>query len=112
MSIKADAGRLKAALSICYPDLFDLENPKPRRIGIFEDILTRFPDAPTGVCALAISWWTIRRAYLRACTANALRFGFDGPDGTVTDQQAKWATATLKRREANEAAKTNRRLAA
>lgn len=93
-----------------HPDLFSLEKPVPLKIGINADIAQRFPDLPPYVRNTMLFWLTIRRAYLRACTDGAPRYGFDGPDGIVTAPQALLAAQKAASRDQAEISRLQRRL--
>jgi sRNA-binding protein len=51
------------------------------------------------VC-LALAHWTKTDAYLRACTAGAIRVNLEGaPAGVVSEQEARFAAMELEKRE-------------
>lgn len=81
-----------AALAALHPDLFSLENPTPLKIGIHQDIKSRYPELSWKVINGLMRWLTIRRAYLATLKAGTPRMGFDGPLGAVTEKQEHWAS--------------------
>lgn len=97
---------MQAALEAETPSLFSLLAPVPFKIGIFKEILAKFPEAEPGIVHSLMAWMTDRRAYLRACQEGAPRFGFAGPEGEVTQKDAVYAAARLKEREEKAAAIT------
>lgn len=92
---------LREELAQAHPELFDLLQPVPFKIGIWHDIHAVKPDVKIGMVMALLGWLTNRRAYLRACSLGRERVGFEGPAGAVTEKEAAWAVTRLAEREAH-----------
>lgn len=73
------------------PDLFSLKNPVPLKVGIHSDLVAAYPGIKPWRLGEVLRWLVNRRAYLTKCFPGAVRFGLDGPSGTITEQQAQHA---------------------
>jgi sRNA-binding protein len=70
-----------------YPDCFDLNKPRPLKIGIRQDLLATGHDLKTLRCVIGA--YCRRRAYLKAMVAGAIRIDLQGqPAGEVTESDA------------------------
>lgn len=92
----AKARHTQKILEELHPDLFSLENPKPFKIGLSNDLAAMFPEMEARVIGRLFFWLTRRRAYLKACVPGAVRYGFEGPCGEVIDTHADHAKALFK----------------
>ena len=92
--------KLQATFVAVYPDLFDLKNPIPFKIGIFEDIIARHPDVSPKLLRRMLRWLTLRRPYLIACSEGAIRHGLEGPCDRVTSSHATYCRRKFERRNA------------
>lgn len=95
----AKARELHAILAAVHPDLFSLEDPRPFKIGLSNDVAALYPDIDMHALGRLFSWLTCRRAYLKACVPGAPRYGLDGPSGEVTENQSKYAEGLFRYRE-------------
>jgi sRNA-binding protein len=91
---------MRAQLEFAHPGMFSLEAPKPFWLGFRKELRLAHPDLNYGVMQAMLGWLTNRRAYLARCTLGAARFSFEGPNGTVTEDQAAHAIKRLGEREA------------
>lgn len=87
-------------LNIHHPGIFSLESPVPLACGIRFELAQIYPEIPPQVLRKMLWWLTQRRAYLCVCIAGAPRMGLAGAVGNVTEQQANFARAIFRRREA------------
>ncbi|ECJ7728782.1 TPA: hypothetical protein H1S40_002045 [Salmonella enterica] len=81
-----------------WPELFSLNEPKPLKIGVLEDlqnsIASRKIDFGNGSLKAALAGYTRRYQYKKALAAGGHRFGIDGtPYGEVTTEQQQIALA-------------------
>lgn len=88
----------RVKLNAEYAGLFDLDRPKPFKFGFRNELLARHPEITKRVIQTLMWWLTHRRAYFVACAADAPRFGFDGPDGKVSDAAARHAAEQFEAR--------------
>lgn len=101
---------LHAVLFRIHPNLFDLQNPVPFKIGFADDFLALYPELPAFSFRMMMRWLTVRRAYLTACKAGAARYGVDGKmAGVVSEKDAAYAAAKFDERENNSRAREARR---
>ncbi|EAN8506657.1 proQ/FINO family protein [Salmonella enterica] len=75
-----------------WPELFDLDNPKPLKVGVLDDIqqdiAARGLTIGAGVLKAAIASYTRRIRYKRAIAAGGSRYDINGqPCGEITPEQ-------------------------
>jgi hypothetical protein len=74
------------------PPVFDLDNPRPLKIGIHLDLIAQ--GIPAGAVRDAMAWWTGQPGYRRALAAGGPRYGLGGAeDGVVTEEQQRMELA-------------------
>ena len=91
----SDIQLVHTALSALYPNIFDLENPVPLKVGIRRDIRAQFPAMNSTVMSHFLGYITTRPKYLDKCVEGAPRYDLDGQCGFVTAEEAAYA---VKRR--------------
>ncbi|EMO8608381.1 ProQ/FinO family protein [Salmonella enterica] len=79
-----------------WPELFDLDNPKPLKVGVLDDIqrdiAARDLTIGAGVLKAAIASYTRRIRYKKALAAGGSRYDINGqPCGEVTPEQQQTA---------------------
>lgn len=79
-----------------WPDLFNLDNPKPLKVGVFDDMLRdiagRSLAIGAGVLKSAIRSYTRRIRYKKAIAAGGPRYDLNGqPCGEITPEQQQEA---------------------
>ncbi|EMF3490616.1 ProQ/FinO family protein [Salmonella enterica] len=84
-----------------WPELFNLDNPKPLRVGVLDDLMqdisARNLTIGAGVLKAAIASYTRRIRYQKALAAGGARYDLNGePCGEVTETAIKNATERLK----------------
>lgn len=99
---KAARARLRKMMQLeqFWPELFSLNEPKPLKIGVLEDLQNSIASRKIdfGNCSLkaALAGYTRRYQYKKALAAGGNRFGIDGtPYGEVTAEQQQNALAGL-----------------
>ncbi|ELC2816140.1 ProQ/FinO family protein [Salmonella enterica] len=85
-----------------WPELFDLENPKPLKTGVLNDIqrdiAARNLAIGAGVLKSAIASYTRRIRYKKAIAAGGARYDLNGqPCGEVTPEQQQEAADDINR---------------
>ncbi|HAF4710773.1 TPA: proQ/FINO family protein [Salmonella enterica] len=85
-----------------WPELFDLENPKPLKTGVLNDIqrdiAARNLTIGAGVLKSAIAGYTRRIRYKKAIAAGGARYDLNGqPCGEVTPEQQQEAADDINR---------------
>ncbi|HCL5065944.1 TPA: ProQ/FinO family protein, partial [Salmonella enterica] len=85
-----------------WPELFNLDNPKPLRVGILDDLMqdisARNLTIGAGVLKAAIASYTRRIRYQKALAAGGDRYDLNGqPCGEVTPEQQQKAADALKK---------------
>lgn len=85
-------------LAALHPELFSLDHPRPFKLGIRHDLRDLYPEITNMQSKDLFSWLCSRRAYLVACWEGAPRWGFGGPNGFVTAEQALRAREVFQRR--------------
>ena len=76
------------------PLLFDLDNPRPLKIGIHLDLIAQ--GIPAGAVRDAMAWWAGQPGYRRALAAGGARYGLDGVElGVVTEEQQRMELASM-----------------
>lgn len=85
-----------------WPELFDLDNPKPLKVGVLDDIqrdiTARDLTIGAGVLKAAIASYTRRIRYKRAIAAGGSRYDINGqPCGEVTPEQQQTAADDINR---------------
>lgn len=85
-----------------WPALFNLDNPKPLRVGILDDLMqdinARNLTIGAGVLKAAIASYTRRIRYQKALAAGGDRYDLNGqPCGEITPEQQQEAADTLKK---------------
>ncbi|HCL5065772.1 TPA: ProQ/FinO family protein [Salmonella enterica] len=85
-----------------WPELFDLDNPKPLRVGVLDDLMqdisARNLTIGAGVLKAAIASYTRRIRYQKALAAGGDRYDLNGqPCGEVTPEQQQEAADALKK---------------
>lgn len=83
------------ALAKANPQLFDLENPVPLQIGIRKELRARYASLPGSFLTAILGYISTRDAYLERCTLDAPRYGFEGPQGTVSERESRYAANRL-----------------
>ncbi|ECI3890514.1 proQ/FINO family protein [Salmonella enterica subsp. enterica] len=87
-----------------WPELFDLDNPKPLKVGVLDDIqrdiAARSLTIGAGVLKAAIASYTRRIRYKKALVAGGARYDLNGqPCGEVTPEQQQEAADGLKKKD-------------
>ncbi|ECA2717289.1 proQ/FINO family protein [Salmonella enterica subsp. enterica serovar Braenderup] len=85
-----------------WPELFDLDNPKPLKVGVLDDLMqdisNRNLTIGAGVLKAAIASYTRRIRYQKALAAGGARYDLNGqPYGEVTPEQQQKAADALKK---------------
>ncbi len=85
-----------------WPELFDLDNPKPLKVGVLDDIqrdiAARDLTIGAGVLKAAIASYTRRIRYKKAIAAGGARYDLNGqPCGEVTPEQQQTAADDINR---------------
>lgn len=85
-----------------WPELFDLDNPKPLKVGVLDDLMqdisARNLTIGAGVLKAAIASYTRRIRYRKALAAGGVRHDLNGqPCGEITPEQQQEATDALKK---------------
>lgn len=85
-----------------WPEQFDLENPKPLKVGVLDDIqqdiAARNLTIGAGVLKAAIASYTRRIRYKKALAAGGARYDLNGqPCGEVTPEQQQTAVSELEK---------------
>lgn len=90
----------RQALAALHPGLFDLDQPVPLAIGIYQQIHEAYPEMPPQTLKGLLAWLTCRRAYLLQCRPGAIRFDLQRcPAGVVTSEQAAYAKKRFAERD-------------
>ncbi|ECC3466263.1 proQ/FINO family protein [Salmonella enterica subsp. enterica] len=85
-----------------WPALFNLDNPKPLRVGVLDDLMqdinARNLTIGAGVLKAAIASYTRRIRYQKALAAGGARYDLNGePCGEITPEQQQEAADALKK---------------
>ncbi|HEA0302429.1 TPA: ProQ/FinO family protein [Salmonella enterica] len=85
-----------------WPELFNLDNPKPLKIGVLDDIqrdiAARSLTIGAGVLKAAIASYTRRIRYKRAIAAGGSRYDLNGqPSGEITPEQQQTAADDINK---------------
>ncbi|EFU5480772.1 proQ/FINO family protein [Salmonella enterica subsp. enterica serovar Muenchen] len=85
-----------------WPELFDLDNPKPLKVGIIDDLMqdisARNLMVGTGVLKATLARYTHRIRYKKAVCAGGARYDLNGKSyGEVTPEQQQKAADALKK---------------
>lgn len=85
-----------------WPELFDLDNPKPLRVGVLDDLMqdisARNLTIGAGVLKAAIASYTRRIRYQKALAAGGARYDLNGQlCGEITPEQQQEAADALKK---------------
>uniref|UniRef100_UPI003A8F7A38 ProQ/FINO family protein n=1 Tax=Salmonella enterica TaxID=28901 RepID=UPI003A8F7A38 len=85
-----------------WPELFNLDNPKPLKVGVLDDLMqdinARNLTIGAGVLKAAIASYTRRIRYQKALAAGGARYDLNGqPCGEVTPEQQQEAADALKK---------------
>ncbi|EAU4679990.1 proQ/FINO family protein [Salmonella enterica] len=85
-----------------WPELFNLDNPKPLRVGVLDDLMqdisARNLTIGAGVLKAAITSYTRRIRYKKALAAGGARYDLNGqPCGEITPEQQQEAADALKK---------------
>ncbi|EJC4645622.1 ProQ/FinO family protein [Salmonella enterica] len=85
-----------------WPALFNLDNPKPLKVGVLNDLMqdinARNLTIGAGVLKAAIASYTRRIRYQKALAAGGARYDLNGqPCGEVTPEQQQEAADALKK---------------
>ncbi|ELH5514492.1 ProQ/FinO family protein [Salmonella enterica] len=85
-----------------WPELFNLDNPKPLRVGVLDDLMqdisARNLTIGAGVLKAAIASYTRRIRYQKALAAGGARYDLNGqPCGEITPEQQQEAADALKK---------------
>lgn len=86
----------------CWPELFDLNNPKPLKTGVLNDLMQDIAarDLTIGAGALkaALASYTRRIRYKKAIAAGGARYDLNGqPCGEITPEQQQTAADDLEK---------------
>lgn len=86
-----------------WPALFDIDNPKPLKVGVFkdltEDITARGLTVGMGALKATLAIYTRRIRYQKALAAGGARYDLNGqPCGEVTPEQQQNAAAGLNQK--------------
>ncbi|ECC9937403.1 ProQ/FinO family protein [Salmonella enterica subsp. enterica] len=86
-----------------WPVLFDLDNPKPLKVGVLndltEDITARGLTVGTGALKATLAIYTRRIRYQKALAAGGARYDLNGqPCGEVTPEQQQNAAVKLNQK--------------
>jgi sRNA-binding protein len=79
-----------------WPDLFNVKKPVPLAIGINDVLLEAMPDITAIQLRRVLVRWCNRPYYLMSLTAGADRHGLEGVQGSVTEEQAGFATEKME----------------
>ncbi|ECK2143501.1 proQ/FINO family protein [Salmonella enterica subsp. enterica serovar Enteritidis] len=87
-----------------WPELFDLDNPKPLKVGLLDDLMqdiaARSLTIGAGALKAAIASYTRRIRYKKALAAGGSRYDLNGqPCGEVTPEQQQEAADGLKKKD-------------
>ncbi|ENW6016062.1 ProQ/FINO family protein [Salmonella enterica] len=87
---------------VLWPALFNLDNPKPLKVGalndLMQDISARNLTIGAGVLKAAIASYTRRIRYQKALAAGGARYDLNGqPCGEITPEQQQEAADALKK---------------
>lgn len=88
--------RIRAQLAERWPALFNLKKPVPLAIGINDALLEAMPEASPDQIRRSLAYWCNRPRYLMALAKGTDRYGLEGVQGTVTEEQAADAAQRLK----------------
>lgn len=85
-----------------WPELFNLDNPKPLKVGALDDLMqdinARNLTIGAGVLKAAIASYTRRIRYQKALAAGGARYDLNGqPCGEITPEQQQEAADALKK---------------
>lgn len=85
-----------------WPELFDLDNPKPLKVGVLDDLMqdisARNLAIGAGVLRGVLASYTRRIRYQKALAAGGARYDLNGqPCGEVTPEQQQEAADALKK---------------
>lgn len=85
-----------------WPELFNLDNPKPLRVGVLDDLMqdisARNLTIGAGVLKAALASYTRRIRYQKALAAGGARYDLNGqPCGEITPEQQQEAADALKK---------------
>lgn len=85
-----------------WPELFNLDNPKPLKVGVLDDIqrdiAARSLTIGAGVLKAAIASYTRRIRYKRAIAAGGSRYDLNGqPCGEITPEQQQTAADDINK---------------
>ncbi|EHI7336386.1 prop effector [Salmonella enterica] len=85
-----------------WPDLFDLDNPKPLKVGVLDDLMQDISASNlaigAGVLRGVLASYTRRVRYQKALAAGGARYDLNGqPCGEVTPEQQQQAAGALKK---------------
>lgn len=85
-----------------WPELFNLDNPKPLKVGVLNDLMqdisARNLTIGAGVLKAAIASYTRRIRYKKALAAGGARYDLNGqPCGEITPEQQQEAADALKK---------------
>ncbi|EAA5440241.1 ProQ/FinO family protein [Salmonella enterica] len=85
-----------------WPELFDLDNPKPLKVGVLDDLMqdisARNLTIGAGVLKAAIASYTRRIRYQKALAAGGARYNLNGqPCGEITAEQQQESAEALKK---------------
>lgn len=84
-----------------WPKLFDINNPKPLKLNIMQDMVkdiqARGIEMGTGAVRVALGAYTGHARYIRCVAAGGMRYDLNGePCGEVTETAAKNAAARFE----------------
>lgn len=95
-------------LQALYPDLFNLRQARPLKIGIHKSLAEDGQLSKTRI-RRALNFYVRQLAYIRAVSRGGERFGLSGPDGQVTPEEQAHARERVQ--EIEEKRRANRKAA-
>lgn len=104
----------KALLEGFWPELFQFNQPRPLKMGVFEDLVedAKQRKLPFGadIIKAAMKIYTCRYAYQKALSKISERFNLSGePEGDVTAEQKEYARLQIQRIDAKAKARKQAR---
>lgn len=104
----------KALLEGFWPEAFLFNNPRPLKMGVFDDLVLdasqRGLPFDAEMIKQALKIYTCRYVYQKALSKRSKRIGLDGqPDGEVSAEQKEYARLQLQRIDAKAKARKQAR---
>jgi sRNA-binding protein len=95
LSLKAETEAIFSELQERWPDLFNFSKPVPLAVGIVDKLLVEMPHYRKARLHTVITRWCRNRIYRKALVPGASRYGLNGVEGIVTEEQAAFAIQTI-----------------